>query len=186
MFSQYTFLDCPLLVYRNTVDLVVCNFAEFIGLSNFFCEFLEFPMYRIMSSVSRDSCTSSCPSMIPFIDFSFLIGLDRAFSRILNSSGEIEDLCLVLDLRGSFCTYTAEYDVSCGCLINAFYHVEKFPLFPVFWLFILCKGLAAAAKSLQSCPTLCDPIDGSPSGSTVPGILQARTLEWVAISFSNA
>ena len=45
---------------------------------------------------------------------------------------------------------------------------------------------AAAAKSLQSCPTLCDPIDGSPPGSAVPGILQARTLEWVAISFSNA
>ena len=49
----------------------------------------------------------------------------------------------------------------------------------------LCT-VAAAAKSLQSCPTLCDPIDGSPPGSTVPGILQARTLEWVAISFSNA
>ena len=45
---------------------------------------------------------------------------------------------------------------------------------------------AAAAKSLQLCPTLCDPIDGSPTGSPVPGILQARTLEWVAISFSNA
>ena len=45
---------------------------------------------------------------------------------------------------------------------------------------------AAAAKSLQSCPTLCDPIDGSPPGSAVPGTLQARTLEWVAISFSNA
>ena len=45
---------------------------------------------------------------------------------------------------------------------------------------------AAAAKSLQSCPTLCDPVDGSPPGSTVPGILQARTLEWVAIFFSNA
>ena len=44
----------------------------------------------------------------------------------------------------------------------------------------------AAAKSLQSCPTLCDPIDGSPPGSPVPGILQARTLGWVAISFSNA
>ena len=43
-----------------------------------------------------------------------------------------------------------------------------------------------AAKSLQSCPTLCDPRDGSPPGSPVPGILQARTLEWVAISFSNA
>ena len=45
---------------------------------------------------------------------------------------------------------------------------------------------AAAAKSLQSCPTLCDPIDRSPLGSPIPGILQARTLEWVAISFSNA
>ena len=44
----------------------------------------------------------------------------------------------------------------------------------------------AAAKSLQSCPTLCDPIDGSPPGSAAPGILQARTLEWVAIAFSNA
>ena len=51
------------------------------------------------------------------------------------------------------------------------------------------SDLAAAAvadKSLQSCPTLCDPIEGSPPGSPVPGILQARTLEWVAISFSNA
>ena len=46
--------------------------------------------------------------------------------------------------------------------------------------------VSAAAKSLQSCPTLCDPIDGSPAVSPVPGILQARTLEWVAISFSNA
>ena len=45
---------------------------------------------------------------------------------------------------------------------------------------------AAAAKSFQLCPTLCHPIDGSPPGSPVPGILQARTLEWVAISFSNA
>ena len=48
------------------------------------------------------------------------------------------------------------------------------------------KSTAAAAKSLQSCPTLCDPIDGSPPSSAIPGILQARTLEWVAISFSNA
>ena len=45
---------------------------------------------------------------------------------------------------------------------------------------------AATAKSLQSCRTLCDPVDGSPRGSPIPGILQARTLEWVAISFSNA
>ena len=52
----------------------------------------------------------------------------------------------------------------------------------IFWK----ENAAAAAKSLQSCPTLCDPIDGSPPGSPVPGILQTRTLEWVAISFSNA
>ena len=51
---------------------------------------------------------------------------------------------------------------------------------------LLAAAAAAAAKSLQLCLTLCDPIDGSPSGSPDPGILQARTLEWVAISFSNA
>ena len=54
----------------------------------------------------------------------------------------------------------------------------------------LCRliliAVAAAAKSRQSCPTVCDPVDGSPTGSSVSGILQARILEWVAISFSNA
>ena len=63
---------------------------------------------------------------------------------------------------------------------------------PSFWkthMYMITEVTAAAAassKSLQSCPTLCDPIDGSPPGSPVPGILQERTLEWVAISFSNA
>ena len=51
---------------------------------------------------------------------------------------------------------------------------------------IIIQYAAAAAKSLQSCQTLCNPIDGSPPGSSVPGTLQARILEWVAISFSNA
>ena len=66
------------------------------------------------------------------------------------------------------------------------------PAFPLsYFLSEFCKcnihfAAAAAAKSLQSCPTLCDPIDGSPPGSSVPGILQARTLERVAISSSNA
>ena len=54
------------------------------------------------------------------------------------------------------------------------------------WTLGLLPYFAATAKSLQSCPTLCDPRDGSPPASPVPGILQARTLEWVAISFSNA
>ena len=64
--------------------------------------------------------------------------------------------------------------------------IKKKPhLLGVPWYHMLCDHHAAAAKSLQSCLTLCDPINGSPPGSPVPGILQARTLEWVAISFSN-
>ena len=55
-----------------------------------------------------------------------------------------------------------------------------------FLVFLELAAAAAAAKSPQLCPTLCDPRDGSPPGSPVPGILQARTLEWVAISFTNA
>ena len=59
----------------------------------------------------------------------------------------------------------------------------KFPKF-ISSTLLICVA-AAAANSLQSCPSLCDPRDGSPPGSPIPGILQARTLEWVAISFSN-
>ena len=60
------------------------------------------------------------------------------------------------------------------------------PAKPTLYLLLSIAAAAAAAKSPQSCPTLCDPIDGSPLGCPVPGILQARTLEWVAIAFSNA
>ena len=69
------------------------------------------------------------------------------------------------------------------------YDQKKFILIPINCLKILIfliVDAAAAAKLLQLCPTLCDPIDGSLPGYPVPGILQARTLEWVAISFSNA
>ena len=64
--------------------------------------------------------------------------------------------------------------------------VTRHTIMPPKQLFIFVYAAAAAAKSLQLCPTLCDPIDGSPPGSPVPGILQARTVEWVATSFSNA
>jgi len=64
-----------------------------------------------------------------------------------------------------------------------FYKWEKISEVEPFWNI---RSFGHTAKSLQSCSTLCDPIDGSPPGSPVPGILQARTLEWVAISFSNA
>ena len=68
--------------------------------------------------------------------------------------------------------------------------VQKRKLYPreITWfvLRVRAAAAAAAAKLLQSCPTLCDPIDGSPPDFPAPGVLQARTLEWVAISFSNA
>jgi len=72
--------------------------------------------------------------------------------------------------------------------IDYFVFKTDFQAFPnlQFLAVELLANFAAAAKSLQLCSTLCDPIDGSPPGSAVPGILQARTLEWVAVSFSNA
>ena len=74
----------------------------------------------------------------------------------------------------------------CPLLLSAMHTLDV-----VFFFFLFHKNskslsISAAAKSLQSCPTLCDPIDSSPPGSTIPGILQVRTLEWVAISISNA
>ena len=73
------------------------------------------------------------------------------------------------------------YILRIGCIIK-YCCVSIFTNFSEPWIL----DVTAAAKSLQSCPTLCDPIDGSQPGSPVPGILQARTLEWVAISFSSA
>ena len=72
--------------------------------------------------------------------------------------------------------------------VNVIFNISLFPnpFRLVYETVIILFAAAAPAKSLQSCPTLCDPIDGSPPGSTIPGILQARTLEWVAISLSNA
>ena len=72
-------------------------------------------------------------------------------------------------------------------LIETVYRLRKFCDLSLFKGFLnWTSAAAAAAKSLQSCPTLCDPIEGTPPGFPIPGILQARTLEWVAISFSNA
>ena len=66
------------------------------------------------------------------------------------------------------------------------YHLATWEALQYCSRLLILIAAAPSAKSLQSCPTLCDPIDGSPPGSSVPGILQERTLEWVAISFSNA
>ena len=76
-------------------------------------------------------------------------------------------------LCSHFCFYPNK-----SCLLFQSFHYVR--------MIISMYIAAAAAKSLQSCPTLCNPTDGSPPGSPIPGILQARTLEWVAVSFSNA
>ena len=74
----------------------------------------------------------------------------------------------------------------CSKLSSVYYSIYSADIHFSSVLLCFLPKFAAAAKSLQSCPTRCNPIDGSPPGSPVPGILQARTLEWVAISFSNA
>ena len=74
------------------------------------------------------------------------------------------------------------YDSNIAKLEKEFFHLLSYRDFSHMYIRMLD---AATAKSLQSCQTLCDPIDGSPPGSPDPGILQARTMEWVAISFSN-
>ena len=97
-----------------------------------------------------------------------------------------------LQLAGLICPWGSSSKITgVGChlllpykslLLSCFSRVR---FFATPWTAAYQAPAAAAAKSLQSCPTLCDPIDGSPPGSPVPGILQARTLEWVAISFSD-
>ena len=87
-----------------------------------------------------------------------------------------------------FVYYLLVFSTLLGPKQSCHYHLVVFHKFSKTFLSLPCGILsmaAAAAKSLQSCPTLCDPIDGSPPGSPVPGILQARTLEWVAISTTS-
>ena len=88
-------------------------------------------------------------------------------------------LFIFLVLGCMSCLYIVEINFLSVVLLAIIFSHSKDCLFTMF-------AAAAAAESRQSCPTLCDPIDGSPPGSPVLGILQARTLEWVAISFSNA
>ena len=88
-------------------------------------------------------------------------------------------------IRTKFRPVWLKYENSLSSLLLV--RVFQYDLHQQYELLTACWKLKfSAAKSLQSCPTLCDPIEGSPSGFPIPGILQARTLEWVATSFSNA
>ena len=98
------------------------------------------------------------------------------FYMNMNFLGQRMDKFVLCWPIGTMCAYQCVY-YAYQCLYYVYISV---------FLSAYAAAAAAAAKSLQSCPTLCDPIDGSPPRSPVPGILQARTLEWVAISFSNA
>ena len=118
----------------------------------------------------------------------------KTFQLSLESSGLLLDCCIF----GIIIYFP--FRMKSGVELSSFISVDFSILFPLCFsryiaTWVLQSGsklysyfvvAAAAAKSLQSCPTLCDPVDGSPPGSPVPGILQARTLELVAISFSNA
>ena len=92
---------------------------------------------------------------------------------------------MFLGRKNQYCEndYTAKRNLQIQCdpyqTTNGIFHRTRTKNF-------IIHTAAAAAKSLQSCPTLCDPIDGSPPGSSAPGILRARILEWVAVFFSNA
>ena len=95
----------------------------------------------------------------------------KSFQRILKSYSKLK--------QRWFCK-------GAGCLALVLYNCSNSIWWPFLTSISIASYSAAAAKSLQSCPALRDPTDGSPPGSPIPGILQARTLEWVAISLSNA
>ena len=132
---------------------------------------------RILEWVAMTSSRGSSPSSKIELAAAKSLQLCPILCDFLGKNTEVGSHFLLL---GTFLTQGSNLGLPhCG---QSLYHLshQGSPRKPSWFI------AAAAAKSLQSCPTLHDPIDGSPSGSPVPGILQARTLEWVAISFSNA
>ena len=140
-----------------------------VGSDSFLELFLGFSMCNIMSSANNNSCTSF-PIWIPFLSFSSLIAVARTSKTMLNESNDNGHPCLVPNLKGRF--------------LNSFSLLRMMLAVGLSYVaFIMLRFVHA--KSLQLCLTLCDPMDHSLPGSSVHGILQARILEWVAISFSN-
>ena len=140
---------------------------------------------KIMTSSPINSCQVDGENVETVSGFIFLgskINVDGDSSRGIKR-------CLVLGRIAM--TKLGSVLKSRDITLSTKFHIVKVMFIPVvmyeYESWTIKKAAAAAtAKSLQSCPTLCDPIDGSPPGSSVPGTIQARTLEWVASSFSNA
>ena len=139
------------------------------------CHPSVFPSIRVFSSESAvfirwPKCWSFSFSISPSKEYSGLVSLRIDWFDLLAFQGSLKSLLQHHSLKVSI--------LQC----SDFFYCPALTSIHDYWK---DHAAAAAAKSLQLCPTLCDPIDGSPPGSPVPGILQARTLEWVAISFSN-
>ena len=139
----------------------------------------------IFPSISVFSNESALPIRWPkYWSFSFSIGSSNEYSGLI--SFRIDRLNF-LAIQGILKSLLQHHSSKASILRHsAFFMVQLSHPYMTTGKTIALTAAAAAAKSLQSCPTLCDTRDGSPSGSPVPGILQARTLEWVALFFSNA
>ena len=130
------------------------------------CHFL----LQCMKVKSESEVTQLCPTLSDPTDCS-----------LLGSSGHGIFQASVPESGAT--AFSDRFNVTLIISLKAFFiELEQY----IYFLFVWKPAVAAAAKLLQSCPILCDSIDGSPPGSLIPRILQARTLEWVAISFSNA
>ena len=108
-----------------------------------------------------------------FCIFFWFINLTSSIQKTCGNASK-SDIILKVILESALLYMKSELFINPNLILSTVYQANFY------------AAAAAAAKSLQSCLTLCDPIDSSPTGSPIPGILQARTLEWVAISFSNA
>ena len=169
--SNHLILSCPLL-------LLPSIFPSIRVFSNESALHIRWPKYWSFSfSISPSNDSGLISSRMDWLDLLAVQGTLKSLLQYHSSKASI--LC-----RSAFFIVQLSYPympTGKTVALTRWTFVGK-----VMSLLFNMLSAAVAAKSLQSCPTLCDPIDSSPPGSPVPGILQARTLEWVAISFSNA
>ena len=169
------------------VSLLICSFLYSIMYSFKQCLLSIYSEPRTMPGPGRSNLKAACPQGQAFLARMFCFQCCSARSNWMPQfSLDIQQnsACLLLKAQTCLlgcCSFNCWH--LCYC-VKAVIHFKGNLLIGRKSLLYLEEAAAAAAKSLQSRPTLCDPIDGSPPGSPAPGILQARTLEWVATSFN--